>query len=1025
MQLKSLILLCSIFCGLQLYAENLHLKKLQSAEGQGEQRLPVQTVAFRFITSLSCEQMNLGTSSYSMTNYLWDLLMRLERGDFSYDAFRNSLISQWKTYEVGQLGVGYLPKLQYESKALSFDDAQESIVNNKNPMLPALDRIALIAQVPKNSKSTQFDVYSRRRAMIDELIDDLSAWAKTKNFLGEKNGFKPVTKALCENRKDSKVTEGWTYREKVYEHEKELRKAETDKTFAQRNHASIALPLYKPHDNYAPLSAHTMADRFVKALWCDDFQFLYWEALQRIVNGEFSSKQFKDAIIEHLNIFYNKDWLEGDEASLKSTDKLLKLGLRKSEENTLVGILNGIEVDTYDFVVEPLTKGPVMRAYNPKLPSHLKERNQEDRWKSIFNKSRHYWAMEQKLINWQQKHLLDNSEVPFNSVNAKRRECLESPELKTGKEVYAHLRNNIDELSKDEAKKIEIERARRFKESIENQSNEVAAIQAKIPNLESTMFSSEVERVRSLFKNQDISNTHSYKSLAESGVKAYKKELEDEFEVLKNNHVKELKDVDKKLEEENASFTELKREAYRHKLEDVDRYHGELIEWSGKKFEEKYGVTGFKGACETQAGTAWTNNRVMMLLYREFARDYSDYIIKQNFEDRKSDPEAAAKKLQAKKDQLLKNFRLYFYMACAESDFDPIYVYPYIQDETEASKYAKRYKELSLDSIKSLKAHIQTHRGGPLTKPEANAGIYQKSPDRFYTSKTELAYLDNFISPNVGSTTYDIEQGVIALGPDKKYDKLASLERIKNFCEIESTYVRDNSNEVAEEIYEAITKSGPEDHYELDSLDGASTSRSSVTPEHFKAWAVLNALCPRFSYGMMRATLSALTNKSRLADSSDELSEKQLLTVLKGYFAVVRRSVKKSCSDGNFNGYSLCYDKLKDLASRVEKNLDVKEDLFNFTSLNQEHELKMDEIAKKRSNAQLKFSYEAQRLPEVNLSKQNKLLNDLKEAEARQNAAVLKEKEKIQNRIDKGERERIYINQEMKSSPSTSFGVWP
>ena len=175
----------------------------------------------------------------------------------------------------------------------------------------------------------------------------------------------------------------------------------------------------------------------------------------------------------------------------------------------------------------------------------------------------------------------------------------------------------------------------------------------------------------------------------------------------------------------------------------------------------------------------------------------------------------------------------------------------------------------------------------------------------------------------------------------------------------------------------------------------------------------------------MRATLSALTNKSRLADTSDELSEKQLLTVLKGYFAVVRRSVKKSCSDGNFSGYSLCYDKLKDLASMVEKNLDVKEDLFNFTSLNQEHEIKMDEIAKKRSNAQLKFSYEAQRLPEVNLSKQNKLLNDLKEAEARQNAAVLKEKEKIKDRIDKGERERLYINQEMKSSPSSSFGVWP
>ncbi len=496
--------------------------------------------------------------------------------------------------------------------------------------------------------------------------------------------------------------------------------------------------------------------------------------------------------------------------------------------------------------------------------------NPLERWMHFSKDKNQFLGPEVKLTQWQKENLLRK--------NGKLKSCREKPSSQVGQElrVYmAHAYTNWEESIIDAYAMNGTLRKKRLGDENKDTNEKLSA---------SVQESQAAEKVAEENHARDMAA------------------IANKFTALKTaQHSKFLAD----LAQEKAG----KIATHKEQLFD-------LIQMNSFDYVERYRSDAFAGACSTVGNKTWSNNKVLSAMYRRFADSYSDEVRarapniakeRARLEKSEVDPVKREAKLKAYTDKLLKpkreamlrEFRMLFYVACAESDFNPLYSMAFTRN-SEGKYSFERELEYSLEGALKYKAKLQARASegkaaDSVIHVQANHGPFQSSIDRFYIGDNAGGFIEQQILGGLIVKDKVMVNGKETLVPNKE----KSLPLINKFCQTQRTFAPEEVSGVNEEVFNTLVKSSPEDLFELASVRDVKfyKDRGDVRAESIAAYGVLHGLCLPFSIQLHQMTMKDFRGGTY-------------------YETLMAKETKRTCSDSGEK--TLCSGPLKDLASKVE-----------------------------------------------------------------------------------------------------------
>lgn len=501
---------------------------------------------------------------------------------------------------------------------------------------------------------------------------------------------------------------------------------------------------------------------------------------------------------------------------------------------------------------------------------YINSGNSIERWTHFSNDKVHFLGPEVKLVQWQKARLLRK--------NGKQKSCREKPSGQVGQELRVYMGHAYTNW--------------------EDSMIDAYALGATLDK----------KRLGEVNKDSNDKLLASIQS------------ANDAIKTEETKHAQDLKAI-------AAKYTALKTAQYNKYLADLAREKAEkvrvhkeqlfdLIHMNGLDYVSRYRADGFAGACTTVGDKTWSNNKVLSAMYRRFAESYSDEVRarapdlakeRARLEKSVSDPvkrEAQLKAftdklLRTKRNAMLEEFKMLFYVACAESDFNPLYSMAFIRNEE--GKYSfEREMEYSLAGALRYKKKLlaraeEGKKRSSVIYSQGNHGPFQSSIDRFYIGENAGGFIEQQILGALIVKDKVVVNGKETLVPNKE----KSLPLINKFCQTERTFTPAEVGGVNEEVYNTLVKTSEDDLFELASVRDVKLykDRDEISAHSIAAYGVLHGICLPFSIQLHQMTMKDFKGGSY-------------------YETLMAKDTKMTCSDSGAK--TLCSAPLKDLASKVE-----------------------------------------------------------------------------------------------------------
>jgi len=496
--------------------------------------------------------------------------------------------------------------------------------------------------------------------------------------------------------------------------------------------------------------------------------------------------------------------------------------------------------------------------------------NPLERWTHFSNDKTRFLGPEVKLSQWQKANLMRK--------NGKQKSCREKPSSQVGQELRVYMghayTNWRESLIDAYAMGATLQKKRLGEENKDTNDKLLASIKA----------ADEAVKIEEARHNRDI------------------QAIVEKYTQLKaTQHTKYLADLAREKEAKVAT----------HNDQLFDLIHMDSLE-----YVNRYKSDAFAGACAAGGNKIWSNNKVLSAMYRRFAESYSDEVrarapdvAKERARLEKTGIDAVKleaqlktftnKLLRNKRNAMLEEFKMLFYVACAESDFNPLYSMAFIRN-SEGKYSFEREMEYSLAGARRYKAKLLARaEEGKATSSvihvQANHGPFQSSIDRFYIGENAGGFIEQRILEGLIVKDKTVVNGKEVLVPNKE----KSLPLINKFCQTQRTFRPDEVNGVNEEVFGTLVKTSPEDLFELASVRDVKfyKDRHDVGAHSIAAYGVLHGLCLPFSIQLHQMTMKDFKGGSY-------------------YETLMAKETKNTCSDSGEK--TLCSAPLADLASKVE-----------------------------------------------------------------------------------------------------------
>ena len=593
-----------------------------------------------YLKALSCAKVSdFKNPQMAVDDLHWDLASRLSEGDFTYEQFRQELISYYR----GAM----------RDAPLFFGSEKSHLWLPEDPetLFHELDKLGSLMQAQRTQQSSE-DAYwlKKNEVALNQSSKNIEAWVRRNKFnhysIKNQNDCPPYVQTLFNN--------GGTFRNKIFS-QKNADHFHTSRDFKTRhlNVDGSAREKFTPA-LHRPLTAEQTAQNIVDSIWCPHFTEQVWEMFYRLQNSEFQGPELAAELqkaIKHRAAL-------GDRNGETSLEDLLQND--KNFSHNWTDLLNRINV----LMKRPAIDVPADKVSVSSSLPYFEGAERANRLNGEFEYLRssvqrleqslspHLWK---KIDTRKGKDLLKQQEGarPLMSTQS-RKEC-QMPPSQLGSDFLRYsLQKNRHSAS---------QKSKALRDEHQVKLNELLA-------LEKSKTKEFLDRIALLPKQEDTERSVLNKELTD-----LKLQHQGAEEALPKIIAADLKSFQADLEQ---SFAD-EEEALMHTLQ--VKYENEI---------EKNGEWNFKGACFNHKNEAITNNKILSEIYGRF----SDELVNNLMKIRKN----PASKVDASS-QTIARFQKAMYLGCAESDFHMITLAPHGR-ETEG-QYSREFSLEKIDEMLS------------------------------------------------------------------------------------------------------------------------------------------------------------------------------------------------------------------------------------------------------------------------------------------------------------------------------------